>query len=371
MPLPAIPNRLLSSLDVLLLEASGNGAFRLVGEAPPWVQRLWPEAAGSRDNLRPQHAFLFLEHFLQEAEAAWNDERQEPVTSELWTEVDGSGTEWLLEAQALQVMGRPLLLIKFPTVAPEQLREVLQQSRELNLEHYRLLKEIDRREVMLHCIVHDLSTPLASIKGSLRTLQDERLVDEEGAPLLRIGLRQVEKMRAMVGEILRSAAPASAQAPRSDTHTTPDLGVALHELTTGLSPTATLKNVRFRLIADTRGQDAWSVVGESARLERVLFNLIENALRYAPPGTDVVIRLIDEGPTVLVSVEDAGEGVAPDDVHRLFRRYTQGSGLTGQVGLGLYFCRITIEGWGGSIGYEPSPLGGAAFWFRLPKPPTV
>jgi len=38
------------------------------------------------------------------------------------------------------------------------------------------------------------------------------------------------------------------------------------------------------------------------------------------------------------------------------------------VGLGLYFCRITIEGWGGAIGYHPSPLGGACFWFRLPKP---
>jgi len=61
-------------------------------------------------------------------------------------------------------------------------------------------------------------------------------------------------------------------------------------------------------------------------------------------------------------------GVPKDKVYRLFRKFAQGSGKTGQVGLGLYFCRITIEGWGGAIGYHPSPLGGACFWFRLPKP---
>ena len=55
-------------------------------------------------------------------------------------------------------------------------------------------------------------------------------------------------------------------------------------------------------------------------------------------------------------------------VPRLFRKYAQGGGTNGQVGLGLYFCRITVEGWGGAVGYEPAPGGGARFWFRLPKP---
>ena len=78
--------------------------------------------------------------------------------------------------------------------------------------------------------------------------------------------------------------------------------------------------------------------------------------------------LPDEGETIRFSIEDAGEGVPKNQVYRLFRKFAQGSGQTGQVGLGLYFCRITIEGWGGSIGYNPSSLGGACFWFRLPKP---
>ncbi len=363
-----IPSRLFPTLDVMLLEGAGDGSFDLIGEAPGWVARLWPEAVAARHNLRPQHAFLFLEHFLPAAEKVWTNGEDGAVTSEMWTEVDPAGREWLLEAKALQLDGRSLLLIQFPTVAPENLREVLQQSRELNLEHYRLLKEIDRREVLLHCLVHDLSTPLASIKGGLRLLLEDALVAEEGQPLVKIGLRQIEKMRQMVREMLTGFTGEAQPARRLTAHTAPDLAAAVRDLAIGLAPTATLKNVRFRVETDTPQGTTWPVVGESTRLERVLFNLFENALRYAPAGTEVVVRLLDEGPTVRFSIEDAGKGVPSHEVDRLFRKFAQGSGKTGQVGLGLYFCRITIEGWGGSIGYAPSALGGACFWFRLPKP---
>ena len=78
--------------------------------------------------------------------------------------------------------------------------------------------------------------------------------------------------------------------------------------------------------------------------------------------------MTDEDQSIRFSIEDAGEGVPQHEVSRLFRKFTQGAGKTGQVGLGLYFCRITIESWGGTIGYTASPLGGACFWFRLPKP---
>ena len=77
-----------------------------------------------------------------------------------------------------------------------------------------------------------------------------------------------------------------------------------------------------------------------------------------------MIRLADEGNAIRFSIEDAGQGVPESEVYRLFRKFAQGSGKTGQVGLGLYFCRITIEGWGGAIGYKPSPLGGQALQSR-------
>ncbi len=368
MTAPVIPASLFPSLDVMLLEGAADGSFTLLGEAPAWVRRLWPEAPSQRRGLHPERTFLFLEHFLPLARTVWANGQDASVTSEMWTEVDETGREWLLEARALQLAGRSLLLLKFPTVAPENLREVLQQSRELNLEHYRLRKEIDRREVLLHCLVHDLSTPLASIKGSLRLLVEDEMVRPGGDPLVQIGLRQIEKLREMVREMLTGFTGQARPAQRLTPQSAPDLAAAIRELTTGLTPTATLKNVRFQVEADPSEARAWPVVGESTRLERVLFNLFENALRYAPAGTDVLVRLVDEGRTIRLSIEDAGEGVPEGEVERLFRKFAQGSGQKGQVGLGLYFCRITIEGWGGTIGYAPSALGGACFWFRLPKP---
>ena len=363
----ALPSGLLQSLNVAVLERAEDGSFTLVGEAPPWLRHLWPAAVATREDLHPDARFLFLEHFFDEAVPLWNQDEEASAPSEMWTEVDATGHEWLLEATALKVEGRSLLLLKFPTVAPENYREVLQKSRELSLEHYRLHKEIDRREVLLHCIVHDLATPLAAINGSLRMLLDDALVPEEGEPLVHIGLRQTDKMRGMMREMLEAFSRRAQQSQLTDADAAPDLGTAAQELTTGLAPSATLKGVRFQIKTDG-ARSRWPVVGETTRLERVLFNLLENALRHAPTDSEVVIRLIDEGPSIRFSVEDDGPGVTKDEVPRLFRKFAQGSGTTGQVGLGLYFCRITIEGWGGAIGYNPSPSGGACFWLRLPKP---
>ena len=362
----ALPSGLLESLDVAVLERAEDRSFTLLGEAPPWLRHLWPAAVATREHLHPETRFIYLEHFYDETDPLWAQDEEDPITSEMWTEVDAMGHEWLLEATALKLEGRSLLLLKFPTIAPENYREVLQKSRELSLEHYRLHKEIDRREVLLHCIVHDLSTPLAAINGSLRLLLDDALVPEEGEPLVHIGLRQTDKMRGMMREMLEAFSRRASPRQPSDTAATPDLGAAAQELATGLAPTATLKGVQFHI--ETDDSPGWPVVGEATRLERVLFNLLENALRYAPVDSEVVIRLMDEGPSIRFSIEDAGVGVPKDEVNRLFRKFAQGSGKTGQVGLGLYFCRITIEGWGGAIGSHPSPVGGACVWFRLPKP---
>ena len=363
-----LPSGLLASLDVAVLERAEDHSFTLLGKAPPWLRHLWPAAVATREHLHPEARFIFLEHFFDEALPLWNQDEASATPSEMWTEVDATGQEWLLEATALKLEGRSLLLLKFPTVAPENYREVLQQSRELSLEHYRLRKEIDRREVLLHCIVHDLSTPLAAINGSLRMLLDDALVPEEGDPLVQIGLRQTDKMRGMMREMLEAFARQAQPRQQPDTDEAPDLAAAVQELTIGLTPSATLKGVQYRIETEGGSNHRWPVVGEATRLERVLFNLLENALRHAPVDSEVVVRLTDEGQSIRCSVEDAGKGVPKNEEYRLFRKFVQGSGKNGQVGLGLYFCRITIEGWGGSIGYNPSPMGGACFWFRLPKP---
>ena len=101
---------------------------------------------------------------------------------------------------------------------------------------------------------------------------------------------------------------------------------------------------------------------------RIFANLVENALRHAPKGSLVTIGLKDDDGHVKAFVDDAGPGLPkefkPAEAFSLFSKGKQGGG---KAGLGLYFCRITVERWGGSIGCESLLHRGARFWFRLPR----
>src|SRR5262249_62275176 len=118
------------------------------------------------------------------------------------------------------------------------------------------------------------------------------------------------------------------------------------------------------LVIDTMGD--WWVVGAPARLERVIFTLLENAIRHSPVRAAVRVGITADAAGVVVTVDDEGPGVPPDLVGTMFEKFSQARANTGKVGLGLYFCRITIESWGGTLGYTPPATGGAQFWFRLP-----
>jgi signal transduction histidine kinase len=85
----------------------------------------------------------------------------------------------------------------------------------------------------------------------------------------------------------------------------------------------------------------------------------------------VTVSIAADEAGVLVTVEDEGPGVPPELMDAIFEKFSQAQAQPGKAGLGLYFCRITIEGWGGTIGYSQRATGGARFWFRLPRPGEV
>ena len=102
-------------------------------------------------------------------------------------------------------------------------------------------------------------------------------------------------------------------------------------------------------------------------LDRALINLTENALRHSPQGGSVVLGLTPIGSELLMTVDDDGPGVPPEIRENLFNKFSQGNRASrGKIGLGLYFCRITAETWGGEVGQENRPEGGSRFWIRLP-----
>lgn len=107
------------------------------------------------------------------------------------------------------------------------------------------------------------------------------------------------------------------------------------------------------------------VLAEETRLVRVLENLVDNALRQSPAGGRVRVLTEREEHRIRVIVDDQGPGVPKEVLPHLFELFAGGKpGVVG-TGLSLYFCRITVERWGGGIGYEQKSDGGSRFWIRL------
>jgi len=363
---------ILVALEMVVMERRAEGVFSIIGDRPAWFTHLCPNAITEPDRARPGDQFPFLENFLVEAEDFWRERRVGRLKSGSWSEADPAGREYHLEASALCLGETQVLLLESLGQGYEETHAMLQKARENLLAHERLTKEIQKKEILLHCIVHDLAGPLMGINGCFSFLDPAKLGDRE-KQFLEVGVRSAQKLDHLIQEILQafSAEIAALEAFTVDPDQAPDAALCAREVVNALGPAFALNQVSLQLKPHLDLTRAWKVAGEKSRLERVISNLVENALRYSPPRTAVTVSLADEAGQILITIDDQGPGLPPEAATTLFQKFAQGkSKRSGKVGLGLYFCRITVEHWGGAIGYAPRPEGGSRFWFRLPKPET-
>jgi signal transduction histidine kinase len=107
------------------------------------------------------------------------------------------------------------------------------------------------------------------------------------------------------------------------------------------------------------------------RIEQVLFNLLDNAIKYSPAGTTVEVAVSDAADEVVVSVHDQGDGIPPDVRERLFERYFRGAGsaraASEGLGLGLYVAHGIVDAHGGRMWLESDVGHGSTFAFSLPR----
>lgn len=225
-----------------------------------------------------------------------------------------------------------------------------------------------RRE-LIAAISHDLRTPLASLRAMTDALADG-VVDDAATTA-----RYHDAMRAQVGQLnqliedLFSLARLDAGAAELDLQPVA-AGQLIVDALAGHSPQAAAKGVRLEAeVSPTAG----AVLAAPLQITRVLDNLVVNALRHTPSGGQITVRAAPAAGErqVTIEVSDTGEGIAPDDLPRVFERFFRGersrSRASGGAGLGLAIARSIVEAHGGAITIASTPGRGTTVRFSLPR----
>jgi PAS domain S-box-containing protein len=213
-------------------------------------------------------------------------------------------------------------------------------------------------------IGHDLRSPLSVISLEVAML-DNKIVtptSDTAAALRRIG-RNIDHLDHLVSDLLDLSA---IQTARFQIERSP---VDLGDLVLGVVDRAVATPHRPRvsvLISNTA-----TVIGDERRIERVLTNFIQNAIRYTPHDSPIIVELRIEGGYAHVGVEDRGPGLPPEEARCAFEKFRRGSTSRGRsgFGLGLYVSRKIIDAHGGRIGVESTFGKGSCFYFELPLSP--
>jgi signal transduction histidine kinase/DNA-binding response OmpR family regulator/HPt (histidine-containing phosphotransfer) domain-containing protein len=369
MPANSIFESFLAGQGYALFEYLGDGEFRLIGGWPPWCANIWDSQPSGDQRIGLADKSPFLENFLVDAEEFWRASSPGAVNSGNWIERGADGREIPLEASARSLDGKRILLIHNLSETFGQQQQWFQTARNSLLEHEKLLKEIQKKEILLHCIVHDLTQPLSAMNGVFHLLGGENLPDAL-RKYVKAGERESQRQELMIRGILEgfSSDLATQQAREAGTHEAPDLLACAEQAIEEFSPAFRERHIRLVLGPHAAGPRGWRVVGDASRIDRIFGNLLENAMRYAPKETSVTIGLQDQDGFVFAYVDDEGPGLPPDQrPDQLFALFSKGKSHAGKAGLGLYFCKITVERWGGAIGAETRERGGSRFWFRLPR----
>ncbi len=361
--------QLLQELGFVLLEHIGDGLFSPLSPAPAWLIELWGLTGDGDAKIAVAERSPFLENFLFEADAFWNSHRSGLCQSEPWIEKSPLGKEMPLQAIALQLEGKRFLALHSPEPQFRERSQLLQTARTSLLEHERLQREIQKKEILLHCIVHDLSQPLSVMSVAFDSMSDES-VSDRGKGFLELGRKASDQQLSMIRDILQvfSADLKASLDVVDKVSSAPDLLICAKSVLESFTPVFGAKKVRLQLDTPVDAQLSWAVRGEATRIERIFSNLLENALRYSPAGSQVTIRLAQDGEFLRACVDDEGPGLPADlSPAQIFALFSKGKEGSGKAGLGLYFCRLTVERWGGAIGCASLPQQGSRFWFRLPK----
>jgi signal transduction histidine kinase len=207
---------------------------------------------------------------------------------------------------------------------------------------------------------HELRTPLTSVLANLELLAES--LDGDQGETARSALRSSQRMRRLVADLLLLA---RSDAARVSAREPCDLGAIVVEAAAELGPVSE----RHEITLDAHPA---AVVASRDELHRLTINLLENALRHTPDGTEIRVATGSDGGEVQLVVEDDGPGIPPQLAETLFERFVRGAGdRGGSFGLGLAIVKAVATSHGGTVSLEPREgCAGARFVVRLPAAPS-
>lgn len=220
------------------------------------------------------------------------------------------------------------------------------------------------KSTFISIISHELKTPVALIKGYVSTLRREdadwdRAIVQDSLQVIE---EEADRLTFLIENLLDASRLQAGALPikRSDVN----LPVLAQRMAERFRTQSSQHNFRVDFPPNFP-----IILADETRLEQVISNLFNNAIKYAPNG-EIAIQGQIRPDRVIVCVTDQGPGIPPDDIPHIFDRFYRGpemARLTKGAGLGLYLSRAIIEAHGGHIWLDPAPTHGARFCFDLPR----
>ena len=274
--------------------------------------------------------------------------------------------QWVWLNQALCVVSFMLLIRVHERLSLHQLDTIDGRNQELKATHQALEVAQTHKEEFVAAVGHELRTPMNAILGLNGVLRDQVLDQPEDVEVVDHIRRSTQQLLSVVNNILDysqlQAGQLVLQPDWLDVRDTLSAVVDAHQ------DKADARQQTVYLQIDQRlPEHSWL---DRLRLTQVLGNLLDNAIKYSPPGGAIRVRVGSRGDWLRVDVHDSGPGVAPTEAPHIFDRFhnrlVHAVRYSTGTGLGLSICQQLVHMQGGRIGVDSPPEGGAMFWFELP-----
>ncbi|MDD2804960.1 MAG: HAMP domain-containing sensor histidine kinase [Elusimicrobiales bacterium] len=245
-------------------------------------------------------------------------------------------------------------------------RELEEMSEKLSLSNQELSRLNDMKSKFLSMVVHDVRTPLASIRG-FSELMTKRVGAKEAAYLKNI-VSSTDQLGRLISDLTDLAMiEAGKLKMEKSVFNFPELAM---DVLPGLLINAQKKGVELLL---HELPDGVMVEGDKFRLSQVFMNLVNNAIKFTPAGKRVEISFKREGRNIDVLVKDSGIGIHPSETKKIFEKFYQAKYQKDEKlrkqgwGLGLSIAQEIVHSHKGEIGANSPGLGkGSTFWFKIP-----